>query len=134
MKLTKCEFLTSRIGILGHLVDGGGIHTVDSKITAVKNIPTPKSMENARSLLRLAGYFRAFVNNFAFNTSLLTHLLKKDVPFLWNGAQQQCFSTFKDVLTHAPILEFQDYLLPFTSCTEASALGIGAAFMQPEES
>ncbi len=41
VKLTKCEFLKSRIEFLGHLVDGDGVHTVDSKITAVKNFPTP---------------------------------------------------------------------------------------------
>ncbi len=35
VKLTKCEFLKSRIKFLGHLVDGDGIHTVDLKITAM---------------------------------------------------------------------------------------------------
>ncbi len=54
VKLTKCEFLKSRIEFLGHLVDGDGIHTVDSKITAVKNFPTPKSVENVCSFLDLA--------------------------------------------------------------------------------
>ncbi len=49
-KLTKCEFLKSHIEILGHLVDGDGIHTVDSQITAVRKFPTPKSAENVRSL------------------------------------------------------------------------------------
>ncbi len=62
-KLTKCEFLKSRIEFLGHPVHGDGIHTVDSKITAVKNFPTPKSVENVRSFLGLAGYYRAFVKN-----------------------------------------------------------------------
>ncbi len=37
VKLTKCEFLKSRIEVLRHFVDGDGIHTVDSKINAVKN-------------------------------------------------------------------------------------------------
>ncbi len=60
-KLTKCEFLKSRIEFLGHLVDGDGIHTLDSKITAVQNFPTPKSVENVTSFLGLAGYYRTFV-------------------------------------------------------------------------
>ncbi len=30
-KLTKCEFLKSRIEFLGHLVDGDGIHTMNRK-------------------------------------------------------------------------------------------------------
>ncbi len=85
-KLTKCEFLKSRIEFLGHLVGGNGIHTVDSKITAVQKFLTPKSVENVRSFLGLAGYYRALVKNFASIASPLTRLLEKDVPFLWNDA------------------------------------------------
>ncbi len=55
------------------------------------------------------------------------------MPFLWNDAQQHSFTTLKDALTHAPILAFPDYKFPFTICTDASALGIGAVFMQTEE-
>ncbi len=39
-KLTKCEFLKSRIEFLGHFVDGDGIHTVESKINPVQNFLT----------------------------------------------------------------------------------------------
>ncbi len=91
-------------------------------------------MENVRSFLGLAGYYRAFVKNFASIVSPLTCLLKNDVPFLWNDAQQQSFNTLKDVLTRAPILAFPDYSLPFTLCRDTSALGIGAVLMQTEES
>ncbi len=69
--------------------------------------------------------------NFPFLSS--TRPLKKDVPFLWNDAQQHSFTTLKDALTHAPILAFPDYKLPFTMCTDSSALGIGAVLMQREE-
>ncbi len=132
-KLTKCEFLKSRIEFLRHLVDGDGIHTVDSKITAVQKFPTPTSVEKVRSFFGLAGYYRAFIKNFASIASPLTRLLKKDVPFLCNGAQQHSFTTLKDALTHAPILASPDYKLPFTMCTDASALRIGAVLMQTEE-
>ncbi len=105
VKLTICEFLKSCIAFLGHLVDGDGIHTVDSKVTAVKNLLTPKSVENVRSFL---GYHRAYVKNFASIASPLTRLLKKDVPLQWNDAQQHSFTTLKDALIHAPILVFPD--------------------------
>ncbi len=87
-------------------------------------------MENAHSFVGLAGYYRAFVKNFASIASPLTRLLKKDVPFLWSDAQQQSFSTLKDVLTRTPILAFPDYSLSFTLCTDASALSTGAVLMQ----
>ncbi len=133
VKLTKCGFHKSRIEFFRRLGDGDGIHTVDSKITAMKNFPTPKSVENVRSFLGLAVYYRGFVKKFASIASPLTRLLKKDEPFIWNGAQQQSFNDLIDVLIRAPILAFLDYSLPFTLCTDASALGIGAVLMQTEE-
>ncbi len=108
-KLTKCEFLKSGIEFLGHLVDGDGIQTVDSKITAVQKFPTPTSVEKVRSFLGLAGYYRAFIKNFALIASPLMLFLKKDVLFLWNEVQQHGFTTLKDALTHALILAFPDY-------------------------
>ncbi len=55
LKITKCEFLKPRIKFLGHAVDEDGIHTVDDKIIAVANFPQPKTLENVRSFLGLAG-------------------------------------------------------------------------------
>ncbi len=87
----------------------------------MKNFPTPKSVEKVRSFSGVAGYYRAFATNFASVASPLTRLPKKDVLFLWNDAQQQNFSTLKDVLTHSPILAFPDDSLPFIMRTDASA-------------
>ncbi len=65
LKLTKCEFLKTRIKFLGHEVDEQGIHTVDDKIAAVAKFPQPKTVENVRSFLGLAGYYQPFIKNFA---------------------------------------------------------------------
>ncbi len=94
-KLTKCDFLKSRIQFFGHVVDGDGIHTVDSKINAVKHFSTPKTVENVRSFL--AGYNRVFVKGFAGIASPLTRLLK-GVNFTWNDPQEHSFNTLKHAL------------------------------------
>ncbi len=99
----------------------------------MQKFPPPTSVEKVRSFLGLAGYYRAFIKNFASITSPLTRLLKKDAPFLWNDTQQHSFTTLKDALIHAPILAFPDFKLPFTMCTDASSLGIGAALIQTED-
>ncbi len=74
VKLLKCELLRSKINFLGHTVDGHGIHTDDSKVLAVKQFPQPKTVENVRSYLGLAGYYRSFIKGFATIASLLTRL------------------------------------------------------------
>ena len=130
LNLTKCKFLRSRIEFLGHVVDQDGIHTTDEKVKAVQNFPVPTSTANVSSFLGLAGYYRAFVKNFASIAAPLNKLRKKDVPFHWNACQQQSFDQLKAALTKAPVLAFPDFSLPFTIYTDASALGLGAVLMQ----
>ncbi len=134
LNLSKCKFLRSRIEFLGHIVDKDGIHTTDAKVRAVQNFPTPTSVTHVRSFLGLAGYYRAFIKDFASIASPLTRLLKKEVSFVWHDAQQTSFDQLKHALTHAPVLTFPDYTLPFILCTDASALGVGAVLMQQTES
>ncbi len=59
-------------------------------------------------------------------------LLKKDVPFHWNAAQEQSFRSFKFALTNSPVLAFPD-TAPFILYTDASALGLGVVLMQTNE-
>ncbi len=42
-------------------------------------------------------------------------------------------TNLKHALTNAPILAFPVYTLPFTLCTDASSLGIGAVLIQSSE-
>ncbi len=64
LKLTECEFLKPRIKFLGHEVDENGIHTVNDKIAVAASFPQPKTIENVRSFLDLAGYYRPFIKSF----------------------------------------------------------------------
>ncbi len=76
VKLSKCEFLKSRIQFLGHAVDSFGIHTQTDKVSAVSNFPVPTSVDKVPSFLGLAGYYRAFVRDFSKIASPLNRLLK----------------------------------------------------------
>ena len=71
---------------------------------AVKKCSISKSVDNVRSLLGLAIYYRAFVKYLASLASPLTCLLKKDVPLCWHEAQQQSINILKRAVTETPIL------------------------------
>ncbi len=79
VKLTKCEFLKSKITFLSHTVDGDGIHTMDDKISAIKNFPQPQNVQKVRFFLGLCGYYRPFIRGFARIASPPTQLLRKEV-------------------------------------------------------
>ncbi len=86
-----------------------------------------------RSYFGLDGYYRPFIKGFATIASPLTQLLKRDVSFHCNAAQERSFQDLKYALTNAPVLAFPDYDLPFLMCKDASASGLGAVLMQSDK-
>ena len=67
------------------------------RVTAVKNFPQQKGIENVQSFLCLAGYYWPFMKGFAKLASPLKQLLKKDVSFHWDAAQERSFQDLKSV-------------------------------------
>ena len=133
INLTKCEFLRPKIQFLGHLVDAQGIHTLPEKISAIQDYPTPVSVENVRSFLGMAGYYRSFVKGFATIAAPLTKLLRKDVPFAWGKTQIAAFNGLKEAMISPPVLAFPDQQQEFLLHTDASGVGIGAVLSQVDE-
>ena len=133
LKLEKCMFLQSQIKFLGHRVDRNGIHTLDDKVHAITNFPTPSNADQIRSFIGLAGFYRQFIRDFSKIAQPLTSLLKKDASFTWNDEQQKAFDTLKQALTTAPILAFPNFNKEFILYTDASNIGIGAVLMQNDE-
>ena len=132
LKLSKCSFLRSEIKFLGHRVDKHGIHTLDDKVRAVSEFPTPSNADQIRSFIGLAGFYRQFIKDFSKIAQPLTSLLKKDAPFTWLEAQTEAFNTLKQALCNAPVLAFPDFSRDFTLCTDASNIGIGSVLMQSD--
>ncbi len=72
----------NKIKFLGHEVDASGIHTQADKVEAVNKFPGPKTVNNVRSFLGLAGYYRSFIRNFSSIAAPLNNLLKRIALFI----------------------------------------------------
>ncbi len=93
---------------------------MDDKITAIKNFPLPKSVENVRSFIGFCGYYSSFINGSAKLASPLTQLLKNGIPFHWNAPQDRSLSDLKDALINVPALALLDCMLSFEMYTDVS--------------
>jgi len=91
VKLSKCEFWLSEVSFLGHIISGDGIVVDPSKVDAVSQWETPKSVTEIRSFLDLAGYYRRFIEGFSKLALPLTQLTCKGKPFVWST---QCENSF----------------------------------------
>lgn len=126
----KCEFLRKEVIYLGHIISQNGVQPNPDKVKAVTDFPTPKSSKDIKSFLGLVSYYRRFIQDFSKLAKPLTNLLKKDVPFLWENAQQLSFETLKNQLVSAPILAYPDFSRPFILTCDASNYAISAILSQ----
>ena len=61
INLKKCSFLTDKLLFLRYVVSVDGLHVVEDKVDAVREWPTPKTVSDVQSFLRLATFYRRFV-------------------------------------------------------------------------
>ncbi|GKC34100.1 putative reverse transcriptase domain-containing protein, partial [Tanacetum coccineum] len=118
---------------LGHVIDSKGVHVDPAKIEAIKNWATPKTLIEVRQFLRLAGYYRRFIEGFSLIAKPLTKLTQKNKKYEWGKEEDEAFQLLKQKLCCAPILALPEGTKDFVVYCDASLKGYGAVLMQREK-
>ncbi|GBG69235.1 hypothetical protein CBR_g3934 [Chara braunii] len=121
----KCDWAKTQVLYLGHVLDGDGVTPEDSKIAAIRDWPTPRTLTELRSLLGLANYYRKFVRNY-YRTPPLRRLLRKETIWKWDKDCTSAMKKLKQALIEYPVLKVADPSLPSVVTTDASQYDIGA--------
>ena len=146
----KYEFAKDRVQVnfLSHVVSARGISTDPSKVSAVMDWPTSKTVKEVRSFLGLASYYRRFVAEFSRIARPLHALYPKvhelypkdrhvgetkPLAALWTPECQEAFLRLKMALTTAPVLGHPDFREPFRLEVDASREGLGAVLSQQQD-
>ncbi|GBG67643.1 hypothetical protein CBR_g771 [Chara braunii] len=130
----KCEWAKTQVLYLGHVLDGYGIKPEDSKIVAIRDWPTPRTLTELWSFLGLTNYYRKFVRNFSTIAAPLRRLLKKETIWKWNKDCTSAMKKLKQALIEYPVLKVVDPSLPFVVITDASQYGICVVLQQDDGS
>ena len=120
MKLSKCHFFTKEIQYLGHILGVERIRPVPAKTEAIKAMHPPVNPKQGHAFLRLVGYYRKFIKNFAKIAKPLTVLTRMDIKFKWKETHHCAFMKLKDAIIQAPILRYPDTTKPYIVYTDAS--------------
>jgi hypothetical protein len=94
-KLSKCEFWLKQVAFLDHIISKGGISMDPSKVQDVLSWNTPTCVDDIRSFVGLAGYYRRFIEGFSKISKPMTELLGKDMKFNWTLACEASFQELK---------------------------------------
>jgi hypothetical protein len=97
----------------------------NDKVAAVTTWPQPGSTKELRSFFGLAGYYRRFIKDFGSLAAPLTQLLRKEC-FIWTDQATKAFTSLKQALSAAPVLQLPDFAKTFIVDCDASGTGFGA--------
>ncbi|KAJ9519051.1 hypothetical protein QJQ45_003519 [Haematococcus lacustris] len=131
--LSKCAFFLPSMDFLGHIISTAGIHPDPAKIRAMVEWPVPRNLNDLRSFLGSANYYRRLIHHHAHLILPLTNLLKAETPWLWGPEQQKAFERVKAALASNPVVRPPDFSRPFTVKTDASLYAIGAVLSQRDD-
>jgi len=90
----------------------------------IPKLPEPKCIEDIRSFLGHAGFYRRFIKEFSKIARPLTNLLAKEVPFHFDDGCLKAWEKLKQELVSAPIISAPDWTKPFEVICDASNYAI----------
>nr|GEW72983.1 reverse transcriptase domain-containing protein [Tanacetum cinerariifolium] len=129
----KSHFMVKEGIVLGHKISKEGIEIDKAKVDVITKLPHPITVKGIRSFLGHAGFYRRFIKDFSKIARPMTHLLKKDTPFIFSKECVEAFQTLKRKLTEAPILIAPNWDMPFELMCDASGFAIGAVIGQHQD-
>jgi hypothetical protein len=129
----KCHFMVREGIVLGHKISEKGIEVDKVKIEVIEQLPMPTNVKGIRSFLGHAWLYQRFIQNFSQIARPLTHLLAKDVPFVFTEECLQAFHTLKKALIFAPVIQPPDWHQPFKIMCDASDCAVGAVLGQSKD-
>jgi len=133
LKPSKCALLQHEVKYLGHVDGRDGVATDPEKVRAVRDWAVPADLPELRAFLRLVGYYRQYIPDFAGIAQPLNRLTANGVRWQWTQAEQQAFSHLKDRLVEAPILAHPDPAKEYILDTDASNHNVGAVLFQVQD-
>ena len=130
VNLAKSEFGKAQLSYLGHMVGGGCVAPLTSKVDDILQMPEPQTKKQVQRFLGMTGYYRNFCPNYAQVAAPLTALTSSKTTFSWTKECQRAYEQLKKLLMAAPVLHVPDFSRPFMLHVDASDVGVGGVLLQ----
>lgn len=111
-KKSKCTFWKEEIEYLRHIISMDGVKVDRNKLNDIREWTKPVNFSKLTRFLRLTGYYRRLIENYAHITSPLSNLLKNN-SLQWNDEVEKCFEDLMEVMSNSPVLATLGFSKPF---------------------
>lgn len=125
----KCKFAYIEIKFLRHLVSKKQIRMDGYKVAAIQDWLAPTKVTELRPFLRLANYYKRFIEGFSKIVIHFTKLLKEKREWRLELECQTVFHKLKGAITLEPMLRLPNLNLHFKVQTDASNKALGVVLM-----
>ena len=103
--MIKCSFYEKQVLYMGHIISEKGVTVDPGKIKSIQVWSTPRNVNEVRSFMGLAAYYRRFIKSFSRIANPIASLQKKGVKSIGAHKCEDSFKLLKELLTCAPILK-----------------------------
>ena len=126
----KSILVAKKISFVGYNISQDSIEADGTKISSIRDFPTPENITDLRSFMGLVNQLGSFSSTVAQVSSGLRDLLSKKNLFQWLPEHQKCFEDTKKTLCEPPILAMYDPKWQTAVETDASRKGLGFCLRQ----
>ena len=99
----------------------------------IKNAEIPKNTTEFRKFLKMAQYYRQYINSYMDVVRPFYDMLKENRLAVWKQAQQKAFDIIKNKLATEPIRAHSNFNKLFKLYIDTSDTGLGAVLAQDDE-
>jgi hypothetical protein len=131
-KPEKCEFDRESVEYLGYILSADRLTIVVDKVQAIQDWPELWKVKDVQSFLGFANFYRCFIYNFSNIVIPLTHLTRKNIPFVFGDKEHSAFVLLKESFVSAPIFTHFIPDHPIIVETDASDYALAAIRSQLE--
>ena len=133
LSINKCNCFVDKFQFLGFNFDSNGITLTDERISGILNLEQPCNLKGLQRILGSMVYIGRFISDLSTHLLPLTHLLNKNVPFIWGKEQSDALTNLKQLIKSKMTLKFIDADQELSLYCDSSKKAGGSVLFQEDK-